>query len=616
MLPASTHSFFSAENYLDIAGVIFVALDSAARVTLINKRGCEVLQCDEDEILGKNWIDTFIPEKYRKEVRSTFKKLITGSLEDFKYYENDVLTCRGQVRTIAWRNTLLKDEQGKIIGTLSSGEDITERKKAEQALHESEERYRMLVETMNEGLSWMDRNYKLTYVNNKFCQMLGYPVNELIGKSELDFLDAYNRKILIEQSKQHQESGGEPYELAFLKKDGQRIITLVAPKPIYDSQKNFMGSFSVFTDITARKRAEEELQKSENMFKTLLESAAEAIMLIDGQGFIKLINATTLVMFGYTRDEILNNKLEMLLPYFAKILFLKDSKNFLNRLQNMSSGNTLEVIGRRVDGSEFMVEMSLTHVNLPEGEYLLGLLIDLTHRKRLEEQLRHAQKMEAVGQMAAGIAHQLNTPLSVIAARLQLLQDEFDENESKKYGDEMSKMLQNTERMASIITDLLSFSRDARSHSELLNLNKIVDEILLLINIRAKKTGIQIEKKLSRSLPLINADRSKVEQIFSNIAVNAFDAMPQGGKLTLSSGTTVKETKTFIWITFEDTGTGIPKHLMNKIMDPFFTTKPVGKGTGLGLAISLDFVKEHNGDIFIDSTEGVGTTVRVEFPVG
>jgi two-component system cell cycle sensor histidine kinase/response regulator CckA len=616
MLPASTHSFFSAENYLDIAGVIFVALDSTARVTLINKRGCEVLQCDEDEILGKNWIDTFIPEKYRKEVRSTFKKLITGSLEDFKYYENDVLTCRGQVRTIAWRNTLLKDEQGKIIGTLSSGEDITERKKAEQALHESEERYRMLVETMNEGLSWMDRNYKLTYVNNKFCQMLGYPVNELIGKSELDFLDAYNRKILIEQSKQHQESGGEPYELAFLKKDGQRIITLVAPKPIYDSQKNFMGSFSVFTDITARKRAEEELQKSENMFKTLLESAAEAIMLIDGQGFIKLINATTLVMFGYTRDEILNNKLEMLLPYFAKILFLKDSKNFLNRLQNMSSGNTLEVIGRRVDGSEFMVEMSLTHVNLPEGEYLLGLLIDITHRKRLEEQLRHAQKMEAVGQMAAGIAHQLNTPLSVIAARLQLLQDEFDENESKKYGNEMSKMLQNTERMASIITDLLSFSRDARSHSELLNLNKIVDEILLLINIRAKKTGIQIEKKLSRSLPLINADRSKVEQIFSNIAVNAFDAMPQGGKLTLSSGTTVKETKTFIWITFEDTGTGIPKHLMNKIMDPFFTTKPVGKGTGLGLAISLDFVKEHNGDIFIDSTEGVGTTVRVEFPVG
>jgi len=462
----------------------------------------------------------------------------------------------------------------------------------------------------------MDRDYKLTYVNNKFCQMLGYPVNELIGRSELDFLDATNRKILIDQSKQRQESGGEPYELAFLKKDGQRIITLVAPKPLYDSQKNFLGSFSVITDITARKRAEEELQKSENMFKTLLESAAEAIMLIDGHGYIKLINATTLVMFGYTREEILNHKLELLLPYFAKILFLKDSKNFLNRLQSISSGNTLEVIGRRVDGSEFMVEMSLTRVNLPEGEFLLGLLTDITHRKRLEEQLRHAQKMEAVGQMAAGIAHQLNTPLSVIAARLQLLQDEFDEKEGKKYGDEMSKMLQNTERMASIITDLLSFSRDSRSHSELLNLNKIVEEILLLINIRAKKTGIQVEKKLSRNLPLINADRSKVEQIFSNIAVNSFDAMPQGGKLTISSGTTVKETKTFIWITFEDSGSGIPKHLLNKIMDPFFTTKPVGKGTGLGLAIALDFIKEHHGDIAISSQEGVGTTVRVEFPVG
>jgi PAS domain S-box-containing protein len=539
-----------------------------------------------------------------------------GSIDDFKYYENDVLTCQGQIRTIAWRNTIMKNEQGEIIGTLSSGEDITERKKAERALHESEERYRMLVETMNEGLSWMDRNYKLTYVNNKFCQMLGYPVNELIGKSGFDFMDENNRQILIEQSKQKQENVGEPYELAFIKKDGQRIITLVAPKPIYDSQNNFLGSFAVFTDITARKRAEVELQKSENMFKTLLESAAEAIMLIDEQGLIKLINATTLSMFGYKRDELLNKKIELLIPAFARIRFSRDLKNSLSRKQNTSTGNGLEVIGRRADGSEFMGEMSITRVGLPEGEYLFGLLIDITRRKRLEEQLRHAQKMEAVGQMAAGIAHQLNTPLSVIAARLQLLQDEFDEKENQKYGEEILKMLQNSERMASIITDLLSFSRDARSLSELLNLNKIIDEILLLINIRAKKAGIQIEKNLHRNLPLINADRSKVEQVFSNIAINALDAMPQGGKLSISSGTTIKETKTYIWVTFEDTGTGIPKHLLSKIMDPFFTTKPLGKGTGLGLSISLDFVKEHHGDITIDSQEGVGTVVRVEFPVG
>jgi two-component system cell cycle sensor histidine kinase/response regulator CckA len=445
--------------------------------------------------------------------------------------------------------------------------------------------------------------------------MLGYQTNELIGKSELDLLDETNRKILTEIYQKHWEGGGEPYELTFTKKNGESMTTLVAPRPMYDQQKKFLGSFAVFTDITARKRAEEELQKSENMFKTLLESAAEAIILFDESGSIKLINATTLLDFGYKREDLLNRKIDLLIPYLTKSRLARYIENSLEKVQNNNGGNGIEIIGRRADGSEFMAEMSMRRVNLPDGRYILSLLIDITRRKRLEEQLRHAQKMEAVGQMAAGIAHQLNTPLSVISARLQLIQDEFNEKERAKFGEEIYKMLQNSERMANIITDLLSFARDSRSMSELLNLNKIVDEIILLINIRAKKVGVQIEKKLNRNLPLITADRSKMEQVFLNIANNALDAMPQGGKLGISSGTTIKNAKTYIWFNFEDTGTGIPDHLLSKIMDAFFTTKPVGKGTGLGLAIALDFVKEHHGEIIITSKEGVGTVARVEFPV-
>jgi len=618
MPPSSKSDLHSLDKYLDLAGVIFIAIDAQEKVTLINKKGCEVLQCKEQDILHKNWFDIFIPENERKEVRATFRKLIKGEIENVKYYENKVLTCKGETRTIAWHNTIVKDDKGAISGTLSSGEDITERKKAEQALRDSEERYRTLVETMNEGLSWVDNNYKFTYVNNKFCQMLGYLPFELIGKSELDFLDESNRKIFLSKSKPRQGNGNEIYELTFTKKDGESIITLVAPKPIYDLQKNFIGCFGVFTDITDRKRAEEELQKSENMFKTMLESAAESIMLFDESGTIKLINATTLNMFGYKRDEILSRKIELLIPYLTKVRLAKYIETTITRSETnntTNSGNGLEIIGRRADGSEFMAEMSITRVNLQEGDYLLSFLIDITHRKRLEEQLRHAQKMEAVGQMAAGIAHQLNTPLSVISARLQLVQDEFNEKERQKFGEEISKMLHNTERMANIITDLLSFSRDSKSLSELLNLNRIIDEIILLINIRAKKTGVQIDKKLSRNLPLITADRSKMEQVFLNIANNALDAMPQGGKLSISSGVTSKENKTFIWFNFEDTGAGIPTSLLSKIMDPFFTTKPVGKGTGLGLPIALDFVKEHHGDILVSSKEGAGTIIRVEFPV-
>jgi len=606
----------SSADFLELAGVIFIAIDQHEKVTLINKKGCEVLGCRESEILGKNWFDTFIPDQERKGVRSAFKKLMRGEMEAVKYYENAVINRRGEERIIAWRNILLKDDAGKISGTLSSGEDITERKKAEQALRVSEERYRMLVETMNEGITWMDENFMLTYVNNKFCKILGYAANELIGKFAFNFLDDPNRKIITEQTKKRSRNDVEPYELIFIHKDGHTVITLVAPKPIYDQGGLFKGNFAVITDITARKRAEVELQKSENMFRTLLDSASEAIMLIDANGMIRLINAKARNLFGYTRENILNNTLDRFIPDLSRNMMFKNFDLFIRKIKNNDISSGIEAKARRSDGSEFMVEINMTYVDLAEGAYLLAFMTDITSRKRLEEQLRHSQKMEAVGQMAAGIAHQLNTPLSVIAARLQLLQEEFNEQETQKFSDEVSKMLQNTERMTNIIADLLSFSRDARTKNELINLNRIVDEILLLTNIRAKKASIQIEKKLSRNLPLMTADRSKLEQVFLNIAVNALDAMPQGGKFTISSGTTIKEGKTYVWFSFEDTGTGIPKNILSKIFDPFFTTKPVGKGTGLGLSICQDFVKEHNGIILITSQEGEGTAVRVEFPVG
>jgi signal transduction histidine kinase len=223
--------------------------------------------------------------------------------------------------------------------------------------------------------------------------------------------------------------------------------------------------------------------------------------------------------------------------------------------------------------------------------------------------------MEAVGQMAASIAHQLNTPLSVILAQLQIMREELASTDNESYVEQIDKVFQNANKMSNLVSDLLSFSRESKSQSELINVNNIIDEIILLNDIRAKKAGVQIDKKLGKELPYIIAERSKLEQVFLNIIINALDAMPKGGKLQIKSEILMKNGKAYVLLNFKDTGLGIPKEVVAKIFNPFFTTKPVGKGTGLGLSICQEYVAEHHGEIYVESERGSGTTVSIELPV-
>jgi len=603
------------QNYLDIAGVIFVAINDDEIVTLINKKGCEVLGYKEKEIVGKNWFDNFIADKERHAVRGTFKKLMAGKITPVKYFENAVLTKTGNEKIIAWQNTVLKDDNGKITGTLSSGEDITERRKAEKALKESEERYRMLVETMNDGLVWMNANMKITFVNEKFCEMLGYSYAQLIGRNGLELHDTLNQMILKTQQKKHAQGIASVYEIAFTRKDGQPLITMVSPKVIMDQDGTYQGSFSVITNITARKKVEDDLLKSESKFRTLLESASEAIILIDKKGIITLVNAKVLDLFKYKREELIDKPLDFLIPRGFNEFNIKPSEALTKHPETREIVSGLELKARRKDGSEFLVDFSLAYISIQQELFGMALLTDITERRKIEEQLRHSQKMEAVGQMAAGIAHQLNTPLSVILAQLQILREELNTLDSATYVEQVDKVLQNANKMSNLVSDLLSFSRESKSQSELINVNSIIDEILLLNDIRAKKIGVKIEKKLAREIPYIIADRSKLEQVFLNIIINAFDAMPKGGTLMIKSEILMKNGRAYVLVNFKDSGIGIPKDIISKIFNPFFTTKPVGQGTGLGLSICQEYIKEHNGEISIESEQGEGSTVSIELPI-
>lgn len=245
-----------AQQYLDIARTILVALDNKGRVTLLNKRGCEALGVKEKDLIGKSWFDEVVPVEQRMQTKAAFNQIIEGTIRPYEYYENLLVTKKGKIRLFAWNNIHLKNEAGQIIGTLSSGEDITERRRAEDELRRSEEQFRTLIETMNDGLLMVGENMEITYVNKRLAELLGYSTESLPGRSVLEFLADENRKVVEEQWAKRKIGESRPYEIEWVREDGQKVFTIISPRPLVDAKGSFRGSFAVVTDISDRKEAE------------------------------------------------------------------------------------------------------------------------------------------------------------------------------------------------------------------------------------------------------------------------------------------------------------------------------------------------------------------------
>lgn len=246
-----------AQEYLDIAGAILMVLDVNGNISLINQKGCEVLEAGKEELIGKNWFDNFLPDEIRKDVRQVFAALMAAESAGIEYFENPLVTTSGKKKIISWHNRILTDAAGKRSGTLSSGEDITERKRAENALRESEEKYRGVVETMNDGLIIHNENMTISYVNGRMCEIWGYTAEELVGRSATEVVGDEDRKIMEDQIRRRRRGEAEPYEINIRHKDDRLVSVLVSPQAMLSPDGTFQGSFSVVTDITELKRAEE-----------------------------------------------------------------------------------------------------------------------------------------------------------------------------------------------------------------------------------------------------------------------------------------------------------------------------------------------------------------------
>ncbi|MGO9229977.1 MAG: PAS domain S-box protein [Bryobacteraceae bacterium] len=364
------------------------------------------------------------------------------------------------------------------------------------------------------------------------------------------------------------------------------------------------------------------LQESEKMVMALLQSASQAILSVDRNGRIVLANPKTEELFGYSREELLGARLEILLPEAHRRDHGHHREDYFARPRVRPMGIGMDLSGRRKDGTEFPVEISLSHVETAEGVFAIAFVSDISDRKRLEGQLLQAQKMEAVGRLAGGVAHDFNNMLTVIAGYNRMILDELSPLDPLRGCAE--EVLKATDRATALTKQLLAFSRRQIMQPCVMSVNNAIRQTEKMLR-RLIGEDIELILVLPENVDNIKADPNHIEQAIVNLALNSRDAMPKGGRITVETANVhLDETYArthlgiqpgdFVMVAVSDTGHGMDAETRRHLFEPFFTTKGKGKGTGLGLATVYGAVKQLGGDIWVYSEPGQGTTFKLYFP--
>jgi two-component system, cell cycle sensor histidine kinase and response regulator CckA len=504
--------------------------------------------------------------------------------------------------------------------------DITERKRAEKALAESEEKYRRIVETANEGICAADADNLVTYVNQKMADMLGYLPEEIIGKPLTHFF--FPEDLADHQEKwSHRIQGlGETYERRFRRSDGGECWTNISVTVIRSEDGRFTGAFGMLTDITERKQAEIALRMSEERFSRFFRASpvgTSILRLIDNK--FADVNDVFLGLFGYTREEVIGqNPLDLGIWPDPE-----DRVKMVEILKKQGRVKDFETRFRWKSGEIGDVLFSGEVIEVAGQQYLLGLTHDITERKRadkerkkLEQQLFQAQKIESVGRLAGGVAHDFNNMLGVIIGRAELALNTHVSADQLQHN--LKEILKAGLRSADLTRQLLAFARKQTAILQILDLNSTIPDMLKMLR-RLIGEDIGLSWQPGPDLWKVKIDPSQVDQILANLVVNARDAISGIGSITMRSENVViddsisTETPEFIpgeyvLLTVSDSGTGMSQEVRENIFEPFFTTKEVGKGTGLGLSTVYGIVKQNDGFIYVASEPGKGTTFKIYLP--
>ncbi|MBW2116758.1 MAG: PAS domain S-box protein [Deltaproteobacteria bacterium] len=518
------------------------------------------------------------------------------------------------------------DENGKPLRSLGTVQDITERKQAERELEESERQLRTIIEHTNELFFIHDTEHILTYVSQTSEDVLGYRPEEMMIKwPELATDNPVNQKGM-EITEKGIATGEKqaPYLLELEKKDGTPVLLEIDESPIRDLTGKVVAISGAARDVTEQKQTEEKLLKSEKGFRDLFNSITDLIYAQDLDGrFISVNNAMSKV-FGYERDELIGMYTsEFMKPEFASFF----ESEYLEKLKKYGHQEGTTVYLTK-NSEKVYIEYRSSLVKPDDGEpYITGIGRDVTGKilserkvKKLQQQLVQAQKMESIGTLAGGIAHNFNNVLMGIQGRTSLMM--IDKEPSHPDFEHLKGIEEYVQSAAELTRDLLGFARGGKYEVSPTNLNDLIKHENRMFGQTKKEIGIK--GKYEKKLWTVEVDQGQIRQVLLNLYVNAWHAMPEGGELYIQTENVMLDedyvepfelpTGRYVKISVTDTGTGMDEVTKEKIFEPFFTTQEMGTGTGLGLASVYGVIKNHGGFINVYSEKGEGTTFNIYLP--
>jgi len=621
-----------------------------------------MLGFDSLEELSKR--NTNDEDAYVNSSRESFVNLIEkqGYVTDFesewKKKDSDSILVKINTRAV-------RDNNGKTIFYEGFVENITERKLAEKALTESEEKYRTLMENMNEVVMMIDGEDRIQYVNKNFTDKLGYLPDEVIGEVGFKLLfDKSDLDVINNASEKRSRSIVDPYELSFASNKGKKISFLVSASPMINSDGKALGFILAMADITDRKITEQLLKESEQKYRTLMESMNEVIMMVDNDDKVQYVNKKFTEILGYTEEDIIgeigykklldpNNhdkiikanqertkniisqyETSFIAKYGTKVDFLISGAPIKD-----SNGKVIGSIGSMIDITEkkkieqelakyrqhleFLVKERTEELATSNEELLSTneelhnqreeLEVVLLNLQKTQKQLIQSEKMASLGVLASGIAHEINNPLNFIQGGIFGIEQYLEENLSN-HSEELAPLINGINtgiiRAANIVTSLNHYSRKNDLKKEECDMHSIIENCLVILR-NQTVNRIEIEKNYTTESHKLIGNEGKLHQALLNILSNAVHAIKNKGVISVNT----RAVESNLVVTITDTGSGIANENLPKIMDPFFTTKEPGKGTGLGLSITYNILEEHRGSLDFKSSVGKGTRVTIKLPL-